>query len=181
MTLPQLFQEQYRTRGDSFFEVAETLYSNHSRHFTQSELAEAVGISNTRISNFTKQMVEDEWVARQENQTTFVWNVDARHPAETETTLAISEFYSDLWGVILKHAKTTPGSYAIIGSALFVTGFVSLIMYLVATANISGESAVHSNIFLVIAIVALLVGIVITLIAPIQAWLNRGVYWILHR
>ena len=181
MKLPQKFQEQYSNRGDSFFEVAKLLYSNHSRHFTQSELAEAVGISNTRISNFTKQMVEDEWVARYEDQTTFVWNVDSRHPAETDTTLAISEFYFDLRDVILKHAKTTPGAYAIIGSAFFVTAVVALVMYLGTIANISEESTIPSDIFLVIAIVSLLVGVVITLLAPILAWLNRGVYWILHR
>lgn len=173
--LPEQFCEEFDNRGDKFFEVAELLYTNHGQQYTQSELAEKVNRSNKRISDYTSDMGEEGWLNRHDGETTFVWNTKAHNPAETEVTYAISGFYADLWHILKKHSKTIPGTFAILGSALFVAALVLFSFYI--GLSITEQSNVPIVIYLVIAISSFLTGMITTVLSPLQALANR----LLHR
>ena len=171
--LPEQFREEFNNRGDKFFEVAELLYTNHGQQYTQSELAEKVNRSNKRISDYTSDMDEEGWLNRHDGETTFVWNTEAHNPAETETTQAVSGFYTDLWNILKKHSKTVPGTFAILGAALFVAALVLFSFYIGFALSITEQSKIPLGIYLVIAISSFLTGMITTLLSPIQARVNR--------
>jgi predicted transcriptional regulator len=171
--LPDEFRNEFDAKGETFFEIAEILFSNPDRQYTQDELAEKLCRSNTTISKHTQKMVDKEWLTRKENQTTYVWNSDAYNPASTEGITAVRMFYRDLSDLLKKHMKTAPGTFAIMGFALILAAFVVFSFYLGVSVRLVQESNIPSVFYLVTAIGAFLSGVIITFLSPMQAIVNR--------
>lgn len=172
--VPDEFSMEFNEKGEKFFEIAELLYTHPDRQFTQDELAELVGRSNTTISNHTRDMVTEGWLNRRENQTTFSWNTTAHNPASTEGITAVRRFYVDFWALVKKHAATGPGTFAIMGFFLILAAGVVFAFFVGFSLGVE-ESAIPNGIYLVIAFGSFLTGIIVTSLSPLQAVVNRYV------
>lgn len=173
-TLPAQFQEDYENYGDSFFDVARLLIENHDRQFTQPDLADRVGVSQSRVSDFTATLSDDGWITRQENQTTFEWDTERYNPAEREATDAVFGLYRDLWMVLRTHSHTSTTLWAIFGLAFFVAATVLLAFYFAANTGLFGESAVSPVVYLVLSTGFVISGLLVTAVTPLQAFVNRS-------
>lgn len=171
--LPEDFKNRFDEKGDTFFEIAELLYIHPDRRYTQDELAEKVDKSNTTVSKHTSKMVSEDWLNRQENQTTFAWNTDAHNPASTEAIEAVKRFYLDFWQLIRKHYQTGPGVLAIIGFFFIITALALFAFYLGFLTGIGGESNIPALVYFVIAAGSFLTGIIVTFLSPLHAVVNR--------
>ena len=173
--IPDEFRNEFDKKGDTFFEIAEILYTHPDRQFTQDEVAEIIGRSNTTVSNHTSEMVDADWLVCQENQTTYGWNIDVHNPASTEGLTAVRRFYVDFWNLLKKHTNTLPGTFAIIGFTFILTAVVLFAFFLGFSLGITQESSVPSVVYLAIAISSFLGGVIMTFISPLQATLHRFV------
>ncbi|GGK84746.1 HTH domain-containing protein [Haloarcula sebkhae] len=108
------FEEEFEAKRETFFGIAELLYVNPDRQYTQQELADRFDCSTTTISNHIRDM--SKWFDRHDSQTTYAWNVDVYDPGHTETTMAVRRFYADLWWLLKKHSRTGPSALALLGS-----------------------------------------------------------------
>lgn len=175
--VPDDFREEFDAKGESFFEIAKLLYTHPDRRYTQDELAEKMDLSNSRISKHTREMVEEGWLNRHEDQTTFGWNSDAHNPASTEGITAIKRFYADLLGLLKKHSETTPGAFAVVGFATILAGVVVSAFSL--GVMVTQDTAIPPWIFLVIVVGLFLTGFIVTLFSPLQAVVNRFIWSLL--
>lgn len=174
--VPDEFRNEFEAKGETFFEIAELLYTHPDRQYTQDELAEKVGRSNTTISNHTREMVNEEWLNRREDQITYGWNSDAHNPASTEGITAVKRFYVDLWDLLKKHSNTLPGTFAILGTAMILTAVVVFAFFVGFSFSIFHESAIPPVIYLGIAVGSFLTGVIVTFLSPLQAVVNRFVW-----
>ena len=154
--VPDEFRNEFNEKGETFFEIAELLYTNPDRQLTQDELAKKMDRSNTTISNHTREMVNNEWLIRQDDQTTYAWNSDAHNPASTEGTTAIKRFYVDLWNLLTKHSDTTPGTFAIVGFAMILTAIVVFAFFVGFSLKITQKSSISPLVYLTIGLVRFL-------------------------
>lgn len=171
--LPDEFRDQFDEKGDTFYEIAELLYTNPDRQFTQSEIAEEVDRSNTTVSNHSREMVMEEWIDQRKDQTTFAWNTDAHNPASTEGISAVKRLYADLWQLLKKHSETVPGAFAIIGFTLIIAAVVLFVFFMGFSLGLARETTIPKWVYLTIAIGSLLGGIMVTFLSPMQAVVNR--------
>ena len=171
--VPDDFCDEFDAKGETFFEIAEVLYTNHDRQYTQDELAEMMGRSNKTISKHTGEMVTKEWLNRNDGQTTYAWNTAAHDPAATENITAARSFYSDLWTLLKEHTETTPGIFAVLGSVLFITAIVVFAFFIGFSLSITQQSAVPTVFYLAVAAGSFITGIIVTLLSPFQAIVNR--------
>ena len=172
--LPDEFHEEFERKGETFFSIAELLYSSPDHQYTQNELAEIMDCSTTRISDHISDM--DDWLVRRENQTTFAWNTEVHNPARTEGLRAIRSFYIDLWNLLKKHSETFPGAFAIIGFVAILGSFVVFAAYIGFSLSVTGQSELLTVVYLVTAISAFLTGIIVSFLSPLQALVNRLVW-----
>jgi hypothetical protein len=177
--IPNEFRNEFDEKGETFFEIAELLYTHPDRQYTQDELAKEVDRSNTTVSNHTREMVNAEWLDRHEDQTTFVWNTDAHNPASTEGITAVRRFYVDFWNLLRKHSDTVPGALAIVGFALILSALVVFAFFVGFSLGITRESAIPTVVYLVIAAGSFLTGVIVTFLSPLQAVVNRFVFRII--
>jgi predicted XRE-type DNA-binding protein len=173
--LPRQFREDYENRGETFFAVARLLLANHGRQYTQSDIAAEVGVSQSRVSDFTQVLTADGWIDRRSGRTTFVWNTERHNPAKTVATDAVFGLYRDLAGVFRTHTRTSTGIYALFGFGFFLAAAILLVFYLALRTGVFGESAVPLSAYLVLGLGLGLAGTVMTAIVPLQAFLNRVV------
>jgi len=169
--VPSEFEEEFEAKKETFFGIAELLYTNPERQYTRKELADHFNCSTTAIDNHTDTM--SEWLARRNNQVTYAWDVDVYDPGHTEPTMAVRRFYGDLWSLLKKHIRTGPGAFVLFGCAILLTGTVLLSVYMAFALELFGESALPVGIYLGIAIGCIVTGIVLTLCAPYMAWVSR--------
>lgn len=174
--VPDRFDAEFDDKGDSFFDLAELLYLNPDRQYTQDELADRIERSNTTVSNHLGEMADSGWLTRQENQTTFAWNTETHDPASTEALTAIKRFYADFWKLLRKHGGTAPGGFVIAGFALLLAAIVIFAFYVGFSLGITQESPIPNVIFLTIAVGAFLTGVIVTFLSPIQAVANRIIW-----
>lgn len=174
--VPDEFRDEFDSKGDTFFEIATLLYTYPDRRYTQDELAERMGCSNTTISNHTREMVNRDWLDRQENQITFAWNSDAHNPASTEGITAVRRFYVDLWDLLKKHSATIPGTFAIMGFAMIIAAAVMFAFFVGVSVDFTQGSAIPPLTYVVIAAGSFLSGVIVTFLSPLQAVLNRFVW-----
>ncbi|MHC3381864.1 hypothetical protein [Haloarcula sp. H-GB5] len=167
------FEEEFEAKRETLFGIAELLYANPDRQYTQQELADRFDCSTT-ISNHIRDM--SKWLDRHDSQTTYAWNVDVYDPGHTETTMAVRRFYADLWWLLKKHSRTGPSALALFGFIMLLTGGVVFSVYVGFALELFAESALPAGIYLGIAIGCLLTGIIVTLCAPYMAWVS-GVLW----
>jgi predicted transcriptional regulator len=179
--VPDEFREEFKAKGETFFEIAELLYNHPDREYTQDELAEKVDRSNTTISNHTREMVKEEWLDCQKGQTTYAWNSDAHNPASTEGSAAVMRFYIDLWDLLKKHSETLPGTFAIMGSAMILAAVVVFAFFVGFSSRLFQESAITPVIYLTIAVGSFLTGIIVTFLSPVQAIVNRFVWRLIRK
>lgn len=172
--LPKEFYDEFERKGDTFFSIAELLYRNPDRQYTQNEIAEIMDCSTTTISDHTSDM--EDWLDRRENQTTFAWNREAHNPASTEGIAAIKSFYVDFWNLLKKHSETVPGTFAIFGFMFNIGALVFFAVYVGFSLNITGQSEVLPVIYWTTAIGAFLTGMIVSFLSPIQALVNRFVW-----
>ena len=172
--VPDEFQEEFEGKGDTFLGIAELLYLNPDRQFTQDELAERFDCSNSNISKHTQEM--EEWLDRRDGQTTYAWNTDVHDPGATEGLTATKRLYVDLWHLLKKHTRTTPGIFAVLGFAMFLAGAVVFAFFVGFSLSITQDSSIPTIIYLVIAAGSFFTGIVVTLISPFQAVVNRWLW-----
>ena len=172
--VPSEFTEEFDTKGDRFFAIAELLYSNPDRQYTQQGLAERFDCSTTTISNHIGEM--SEWLNRRDDQTTYTWDVDVHDPGHTETTMAVRRFYRDLWSLLKKHSRTGPGAFALFGFIMLLNSAVLFSLYAGFALGIFSESALPIRIYLSIAIGFLFTGLIVTLCSPYMAWVS-GLLW----
>jgi hypothetical protein len=172
--VPSEFEEEFEAKGETFLGIAEVLYANPDRQYTQQELADRFDCSTTTISNHMQDM--SEWLDRRDGQTTYAWDVDVHDPAHTETTMAVRRFYADLWGLLKKHSRTGPGAFALLGFTMLLTGAVVFSFYVGFALELFAESALPVGIYLGISIGCLFTGVIVTLCAPYMAWVS-GVLW----
>ncbi|WP_117594386.1 MarR family transcriptional regulator [Haloprofundus halophilus] len=177
--IPDEFCEEFDSKGETFFKIAELLYTHPDRRYTQDELAERMNCSNTTISTHTRTMVSEKWLDRQDNQTTFAWNSETHNPASTEGTTAIRRFYADLWNLLKKHSDTVPGTFALFGFAMFLGAIVVFAFFVGYSLNFTQESSFPPVVYLAITAGLLLTGFIVTILSPLQAELNRVVFRIL--
>lgn len=171
--VPEKFRKEFEEKGETFFAIAELLYTHPDRQYTQDELAEKMGRSKTTISNHTSELVEEEWLNQQDNQTTYTWNSDIYNPASTEGISAVRRFYADLWTLLKKHSDTLPGTLAIMGFFFILTAIVVFAFYIGFSIGILQGSGIPPVIYSAIAVGSFLTGVIVTLYSPIQAVLNR--------
>jgi predicted transcriptional regulator len=176
--IPSELKDEFSNRGDSFDSVVETLYTNYDREFTQTDLVKEVDITQPRISEFTQELVDSDWIKKRKGRTTYSWNTELHNPASTDGTKAISGFYSDLGWLIKKHSETRPGLFAILGAGMFVAAIVLLSFFIGYLVNGNPDSGISGFTYLAISLGSLLVGVVITLLSPMHAWLHRFARWI---
>jgi hypothetical protein len=167
--VPADFEDEFGAKGNTFFEIAELLYFNPDRQYTQDELAEKFGCSTT-ISNHTRDM--SEWLYRRNDQTTYAWNTEVHNPASTEGLTAVKQFYTELWTLLKKHTNTAPGVYAVLGLLLLLAAFVVFMFYVAFSLSITQQSAIPVIIYLAIAIGSFVSGVIVTLLSPFQAIVN---------
>lgn len=171
--LPREFHEKYENRGDTFFEIAQILLDNHGRQYTQSNLANKVDISQSRVSTYTQKLVDENWINRHDGQTTFVWNTEEHNPAEMAGNEAVFGLYQDLFDVFKNHTQTLPGALALGGFCFFVTAFILLFIYLILKSGLVSESALPLSIYLLLGLGFAISGVVITGFTYLQAFMNR--------
>ena len=140
--IPDEFSREYDGKGEKFYEIAELLYTYPERQFTQDELAEQIERSNTTISNHIRDMEDEGWVVRREDQMTFSWNTNAHNPASTEGITAIRRLYVDIWALLKKHSETTPGTFAIMGFFFILAAGVVFAFFLGFSLRVVQESAI---------------------------------------
>ena len=174
--LPEEFQDEFEEKGDTFFEIAETLYFHPDRQYTQGELAEMMNCTTTTISNHTTDMEDSEWLDRRENQTVFAWNRDAHNPASTVGTAAIRSLYSDLWNLLKKHSETAPGAFAIIGFIMILGAVVVFAFYIGFSLSVTQQPEIPAVIYATIALGSFLTGLIVSFLSPIQAKINSLVW-----
>ncbi|MFC6977079.1 HTH domain-containing protein [Halomicroarcula sp. GCM10025709] len=172
--VPADFAEEFAAKGETFFAIAELLYANPDRQYTQGELADRFDCSRTTISNHTSAM--SEWLERREDQTTFAWDPAAHNPAATEGVTAVRQFYSDLWKLLKKHSNTAPGTFAIMGAVMFLAGVVLFGFYVGFSLSITADSGIPLAVYLVISFGSFVTGVIVTFLSPFQAWIN-GLLW----
>lgn len=173
--LPPQFYEDYDNRGDTFIEVAQLLLDHHGQQYTQSEIASKVGVSQSRVSDFTRTLTDDDWINRHDGETTFVWNTEQHNPAETVATDAVLGLYRDLGYVLKKHTRTATGMFAVLGFCFFITAAVLLFFYILFRTGI-GDSNIPPAFYLVIGLGLTFSGIIMTAITPLQALATRLLY-----
>lgn len=175
--LPNRFQEEFEEKGDTFFEIAEFLYTNHGHQYTLDDLTETVDVSKARVSDLVGEMVDadKEWINKTEGQMTIVWNTETYNPASTETTHAVRGFYRDLWLLLKAHQSTAPGTYAILGFFLFATAVVMASFYIGSSLSAQNWN-VPARAYLVLAIGSFITGAFATAMSSIQAFAN-SVIW----
>jgi len=169
--VPTDFEEEFEAKGETFFGIAELLYANPDRQYTQDELADRFECSKQTISNHNRDMTA--WLTRYDGQTTYAWDVDVHDPGSTEGITATYQFYTDLYAVFKKHSKTAPGMYAVLGFPLVLAGAVVFAFYIGFSLSITADSAIPLVIYLAIAGGSFITGVIVTLISPFQAWVNR--------
>jgi len=169
--VPVEFEEEFSEKGETFHGIAELLYANPNRQYTQDELAARFDCSTANISNHTQHMIE--WLDRQDGQTTYAWNTDVHNPAATEDIDATKSLYRDLWNLLMKHTETTPGTFAVLGFVLFLTAVVMAAFFVGFSLSITADSAIPVGIYLAIAVGSFITGVVMTLFSPLQAIVNR--------
>lgn len=169
--MPAEFDDTFDEKGTTFHAIAELLYTNPDRQYTQDELAERFDCSTTTISNHLQSM--SEWLDRQDGQTTYAWDTDAHNPAATEDISATKSLYRDLWALAMKHTETVPGTFAVLGCVLLITAVVMVAFFVGFSLSITADSAIPGIVYLALALGSFLTGIVVTLLSPLQAILNR--------
>lgn len=179
--LPRDFYDEYENRGDTFFEIAQILLDNHGRLYTQSELADEVGISKSRVSTFTQVLEDDGWINSQDGQMTFVWNTEEHNPAETAGREAVFGLYRDLFVVFKNHTRTLPGAFALFGFFFFVAASVLLSMYLILISGLVSDSALPPSIYLLLGFGSIIAGFAMTGFTYLQAFVYRILDRILGR
>ncbi|MDS0280355.1 hypothetical protein NDI85_21450 [Halomicroarcula sp. S1AR25-4] len=172
--VPAEFEEEFEPKGETFFAIAELLYIDPDRQYTQAELADRFDCSTQTISTHTQTMAE--WLDRRDEQTTYAWDTDAHDPASTEGLAGVRQFYTDLWNLLKRHSSTTPGSFAIMGFVMFVAATVVGAFAVVFSLSITQESAIPLQIYVVIAAGSFVTGVIATLLAPFQAVVNRWLW-----
>jgi hypothetical protein len=172
--VPADFEDEFEAKGETFFAIAELLYTTPDRQYTQRELADRFDCSTQTISNHTDTMTE--WLDRRDGQTTYAWDIETHDPGSTEGLTAIKQFYADLYDLFMKHSNTAPGTFAIMGFAMFLAGVVVFSFYVGFSLSITDDSAIPVVIYLVIAVGCVLTGLVVTFLSPLQAWVN-SVIW----
>lgn len=177
--VPDEFDTEFEEKGESFLDIAELLYSQPDRKYTQDELAEHIGRSNTTVSKHTTKMVNREWVDRRDGQTTFSWNTDAHNPASTEEFVAVKGFYKDIWRIIRKYTATAPGTFVLIGFFSILSALIMLVFILGFSLGITQESPIPLTVYLAIAITSFLTGIFVSVLSPLQAFVNRWIWRLL--
>lgn len=179
--VPDEFRDEFDAKGETFFEIAKLLYTHPDREYTQDELAEKVDRSNTTVSNHTSEMVNQEWLNRHTDQTTYTWNLDAHNPASTEGITAVKRFYVDLWNLLKKHSETVPGTFAILGSAMILAAVVVFAFFVGFSSRLVQASAIPPVLYLTIALGSFLTGVIVTFLSPLQAVVNRFVWRLIQK
>lgn len=172
--IPNNFEDEFDSKGETFFEIAELLYMNHGKQFTLDEIGDAVSVSKTRVSELIQEMEEGDetWINKTEAQMTIVWNTETHNPASTETKTAVGGFYRELWGLLKRHSRTAPGMYVIIGSLMFATALILIGTYI--GFSLGGQSSGFPvRAYLVLGISSFAAGGVVTALGPFQAVVNR--------
>jgi hypothetical protein len=177
--VPDEFRNEFSQKGDTFFQIAELLYTHPSRQYTQDELAEKVNRSKTTVSNHISDMDEGEWLTRRENQTTFAWNEEAHNPASTEGMTAVKTFYLDFWSLLKKHSSTAPGAFAVVGFSFILAAAVVFAFFMGVSLRIVQTSSVPTMLYFALAFGSFLAGVVLTFISPLQALVNRFLWRLL--
>ena len=175
--LPNRFKNEFDTKGETFFEIAELLYTNHGQQFTLDEIEDTVDVTKQQVSSLLADIEEGEepWINKTEGQMTVVWNTETQNPASTETTKAVGGFYGDLWALLKYHSKTAPGMYVIIGSFMFATTLILVGTYIGFTLR-GNSSGFPLNAYLALAISSFVAGGVMTALGPFQAFVNRHLW-----
>ncbi|AXG11972.1 hypothetical protein [Haloplanus rubicundus] len=175
--LPNRFQEEFDEKGDTFFEIAEFLYTNHGHQYTLDDLTENVGVTKAQVSNLVNDMAdgEEEWINKTEGQMTIIWNTETYNPASTETTHAVRGFYRDLWLLLKAHQSTAPGTYVILGFFLFATSVVMASFYIGFSLS-AQNSGIPPGTYVVLTVGSLITGVFATAMSWIQAYTN-SVIW----
>lgn len=122
--LPEGFRTAYDQKGESFFQTAALLCGNHGRQYTQADIAEEVGVSKTRISDFTQELVADGWLDRHDGQTSFVWNTEKHNPAEYEATAAVDSVATEALALAVRAWRSPAESLALVAILGVITGAV---------------------------------------------------------
>ena len=177
--LPAPFAHEFEQKGATFHGVAETLYTNPDRRYTQAELAEEFGVTRQTISNHLQEMEAAGWIQRRENQTTFVWDTDARDPGQTEWHVALRRLYADCWALLRKHSQTGPGVLGLFGLLFSLTAGVAFVVVVLVSIGSETSLLVARVSVLPLGIAFLVTGIVMTALAPIQALLNKLLWRVL--
>ena len=170
--LPPEFQSEFDQKGESFYEIAEVLYSDPDRRYTQEELAEKVGRTKPTVSKHTRKMAGSDWLKRKENQTTFAWNSEEYDPASTEGIRAVKSFYVDLWSLLIKHTKTVPGAFALLGFSFIVAAVVVFAFFAGFSLGVGDGSRIPNQAYFAIALGSFLTGVIVTFLSPVQAVVN---------
>jgi hypothetical protein len=175
--LPNRFQEEFEEKGDTFFEIAEFLYSNHGHQYTLDDLTENFDVTKAQVSNLVNDMAdgEEEWINKSEGQMTIVWNTERYNPASTETTHAVRGFYRDLWSLLKAHQSTAPGTYVILGFFLFATSVVMVSFYIGFSLS-AQNSGIPPRTYVVLTVGSFVTGLFATAMSSIQAFAN-SVIW----
>ena len=171
--LPNEFRDEFDGKGGTLFEIAELLYSDHGKQFTQEEIAADVGVSKPRVSKLLSEM-EDDWVNKQSGDYTIVWNTQTYNPAITEPAAAVRGFYADLWQLLHEHTKTGPGIITVTGAAMFASAIVVSAFYIGASIA-SASAGIPAIVYLVISLGLMITGGILTTLAPIQATTNKAI------
>lgn len=169
--LPPEFEQKYADRDDevAFKEIARLLYHNHGQQYTQDEIADKVGVVNSRVCQVTQELRDDDWINSHEGTMTFVWNTEAHNPATTEPVKAVSGLYSDIYHLFQKHRKTTAGMIAIAGVAFLVTGLMMISVYIGIKTGIVVDSSAPAKIYLGAGLGGITSWAVLTMLSPLQA------------
>jgi len=175
--LPNRFEDEYDAKGETFFEIAELLYTNHGQQFTLDEIVSTVSVTKPRVSTLIEDMEDGEepWINKSEGQMTVVWNTETQNPASTETTKAVGGFYRDLWALLRYHSRTAPGMYVIIGSFMFATTLILIGTYIGFSLG-GNSSGFPLNAYLALAISSFVAGGIMTALGPFQAFVNRHLW-----
>ena len=177
--VPQEFRKEFEEKGETFFGIAESLFSNPDRQYTQDELAAKFEKSNETISTHTRKMEQAGWVTRRKDQVTFSWDKTEYNPASTEGLTAAKQFYVDCWNLLQKHSQTVPGALAMVGFGFVLTAAVVFAFFLGISSDVTRPSNIEPVIYLVIAIGAFVSGAILTLFSPMLAWGTRMILRVL--
>lgn len=165
--VPNDFQTEFENKGETFFEIAELLYTDPSREYTQQELVREVDVAQSRVSEHLNTM--EEWVCEEKNQQTYRWNLEKSDPFNTGLVEAVSWFYSDFRGLVGRHSQRTTGVLAMVGFFFFITAITNLLIYLLYQLPITPQSELPPFVYLFIALGFILSGIIATVLAPVWA------------